>query len=548
MIQIGATEQGKLSLDLMKLVDTRMLIQANSGGGKSWLLRLIAEQTADKVQTIILDPEGEFATLREKLDMALVGRDGEIQANVRASGLLARKLLELRVSTVIDLYDLKLQERRSFIKQFIESLLSVPKALWHPVIIAIDEAHKYCPERGSGESESTGAIIDLTSQGRKRGFCSILATQRMSKLHKDATAELNNVFIGRCWQDVDRDRAGDTLGMAKSERLALRDLPSGEFYAFGPALNMSGIVKVAVGEVKTTHPKPGERHTLIVPKPSAAIRQIVSQLEDLPKQAEEEIRSLEDAKRKIRELERQARSQTVVPDQQVIERAASLAVVQAEKEWRTRDQQQEQAIKDYRGRLEKIVSIAAKNGHVELPSIPERAPLPLPVQRPVVARQAVAVEPSSEVGTGGLRRILTALAQRPEGLSVRQLGVRAQLSSRSGTFSTYLSKARQQGWIEGSKDRLAITDTGLEALGSYEPLPTGQDLLNYWLRELGDSGESRMLSVLAEAYPSSLSKDELATRAGMAISGTFSTYLSHLRSLELIEGRGELKAADELFQ
>jgi hypothetical protein len=34
----------KLELD-RPLVDTRLLIQANSGGGKSWLLRLIAERT-----------------------------------------------------------------------------------------------------------------------------------------------------------------------------------------------------------------------------------------------------------------------------------------------------------------------------------------------------------------------------------------------------------------------------------------------------------------------------------------------------------------------
>jgi len=31
---------GKLGLDLLTLVDTRLLIQAKSGGGKSWLLRL----------------------------------------------------------------------------------------------------------------------------------------------------------------------------------------------------------------------------------------------------------------------------------------------------------------------------------------------------------------------------------------------------------------------------------------------------------------------------------------------------------------------------
>ena len=44
---------GKLELDLPTLVDTRLLIQANSGGGKSWLLRLIAERAG--IQTIVLD-------------------------------------------------------------------------------------------------------------------------------------------------------------------------------------------------------------------------------------------------------------------------------------------------------------------------------------------------------------------------------------------------------------------------------------------------------------------------------------------------------------
>jgi DNA helicase HerA-like ATPase len=42
---IGRVIDGeKLEVDLPALVDTRLLIQANSGGGKSWLLRLIAER------------------------------------------------------------------------------------------------------------------------------------------------------------------------------------------------------------------------------------------------------------------------------------------------------------------------------------------------------------------------------------------------------------------------------------------------------------------------------------------------------------------------
>jgi hypothetical protein len=45
----------KLELDLPTLVDTRLLIQANAAGGKSWLLRLIAERAG--IQTIVLDNE-----------------------------------------------------------------------------------------------------------------------------------------------------------------------------------------------------------------------------------------------------------------------------------------------------------------------------------------------------------------------------------------------------------------------------------------------------------------------------------------------------------
>jgi hypothetical protein len=104
----------KLELDLPTLVDTRLLIQANSGGGKSWLLRLIAERAG--IQTIVLDNEGEFASLREAVDVLLVGAGGELTADPRHAALLARRLLEYKVSAVVDLYELKLPDRRRFLK------------------------------------------------------------------------------------------------------------------------------------------------------------------------------------------------------------------------------------------------------------------------------------------------------------------------------------------------------------------------------------------------------------------------------------------------
>jgi hypothetical protein len=63
-----------------------------------------------------------------------------------------------------------------------------------------------------GDAESTEAVISLMSQGRKRGYAGIIATQRLSKLHKDAAAEANNVIIGRTWLDADQARAGDAWG------------------------------------------------------------------------------------------------------------------------------------------------------------------------------------------------------------------------------------------------------------------------------------------------------------------------------------------------
>jgi len=121
---IGTTTDGHaLAIDVARLIDTRLLVQSNSGGGKSWVIRRLLEQTAKHVQQIMLDTEGEFATLREKYDCVICAPHGaDAVANPQTAALLARRLRENRVSAIIDLYDLKMHERRRFVRLFREPL------------------------------------------------------------------------------------------------------------------------------------------------------------------------------------------------------------------------------------------------------------------------------------------------------------------------------------------------------------------------------------------------------------------------------------------
>ena len=256
----------------------------------------------------------------------------------------------------------KARRAPTFVKLFLESLIHLPRDLWRPTLGILDEAHIYCPERGSGEAESTEAVVSLMSQGRKRGYAGIIATQRLSKLHKDAAAEANNVIIGRTWLDADQARAGDALGLSKSDRLKLRDLAQGEFYLFGPAFSRPGVLRFRSDQVRTTHPRPGQRHLLTAPAPSKAIRGVLGKFADLPHEVEAEIRGLDQARHRIAELGRQirkAKNSNSAPeiDQVAIERAVRVAVERERVAWR---QKLEQGRARFR-RMATAVSSAAQS-------------------------------------------------------------------------------------------------------------------------------------------------------------------------------------------
>lgn len=201
---IGTSDSKAIKVDAMVLADTRGLFSASSGLGKSWLMRLIAENVASSVQTILVDAEGEYPTLREKLDLLIVSENGDLRADIRSARLLARRLAETGVSAVIDIYDLPGKEdpwlkRRMFVAEFLSELMNLPKKLYHPMLIMVDEAHQFAPEKPTGDTYiwngvkvnpsllSRSAVRSMMSAGRKRGIGGILATQRLSGHHRSGT-------------------------------------------------------------------------------------------------------------------------------------------------------------------------------------------------------------------------------------------------------------------------------------------------------------------------------------------------------------------------
>ena len=562
-ITIGQAAGGSdIDIDLDRLIESRMLVQANSGSGKSWALRRILEQTHGEVQQIVLDVEDEFHTLREKYDYILAGSGaGDCPADTRGAALLARKLLELNVSAIVGIYELKAHERVRFVRLFLDALVNAPKNLWHPVLVVLDEAHIFAPQ--VGQAESTGAVIDLMTRGRKRGFCGVLATQRIAKLHKDAAADANNKLIGRSALDVDMKRAADELGLSgREDQAQLRILAPGEFFVFGPAISDS-VKRIKVGPVSTAHPKAGQKSGAVTP-PRGKVLKVLEQLKDLPHQVEEEARTVEALRAKIRELER-----AKLPSGASVERPPSSAELEKAKEQGRREgfienerilKMQLTTLKSCLEKAEgKLVKIARMSGaapaevhfeNVETRTMPGKIFFIKP-NPPVQQEEEIFEIPSpTPVGISKCARaILEVLYQyRDMQQSAVRLAILSEYSVNSSGFANALSELRVAGLISGGREAIRITALGTVAAGPAHPMPTsGRDLLDHWLGKLGKA-EGTILRVVC-GRPDLWTKQEISdeSKYSMTSSG-FANALSKLRVLGLIEGRNDIQANRVFFE
>ncbi|WP_293812205.1 ATP-binding protein [uncultured Bosea sp.] len=238
-IEMGTTRTGEPGLiDLAELLATRLLVQGNSGSGKSHLLRRLLEQSAPLVQQAIIDPEGDFVSLADQFGHVVVDAEcGEAELQ-----RVALRVRQHRVSVVLNLENLEADEQLRATAAFLGGLFDVDRSLWFPMLIVVDEAQLFAPVMAGEASDearrlSLGAMTNLMCRGRKRGLAGVIATQRLAKLAKNVAAEASNFLMGRTFLDIDMQRAADLLGMDRRQAEMFRDLERGQFVALGPALS-----------------------------------------------------------------------------------------------------------------------------------------------------------------------------------------------------------------------------------------------------------------------------------------------------------------------
>jgi len=367
-MKIAKTLEGKnLDVELKKLVTERTFICSMTRYGKSYTIRKICEETFGKVGIIILDPEGEYASLREKYPFLIIGRD--IPLNPDTAVFLAEQVLKENLSVIIDSSTADTIDEQDFATNFINKFMDLELKKKKSYLFIVEEADEFAPEKGVYKSGSLRSIINLSKKGAKRGIGLILASQRPAMISKFVLSQCANQIVGHTEWSGDRKVLQQYLRIENEVMQKIPELKAGEFYFKGNFIDKPDFAKV--NTVITTHL--GETPD-VVPPTTKELKNIVNKLtKSLPKVIEEKLKPSIPDKKEIEEqlrpkIEKEFKKkidilqtkiktleETKVSDEE-IENIINERVEKEVDEYRGKFQEQEVKIRDYKKFINSIVS------------------------------------------------------------------------------------------------------------------------------------------------------------------------------------------------
>lgn len=574
----------------LDLVTESNAVLGKKGSGKTTAgIVLFEEIYGVGVPVVSIDPKGDHWGVRSGADgtpggglpvPVFGGLHGDLPLEPESGEYLADLLRGKNLSAVLDVSEFSTTERRKFLTAFVGRLYRRPER--EPMHLLIEEAHEVIPQRvDAGDAPMVGAFERLVKLGRFKGIGVTMLSQRSASLNKNVLTQVDNLFMLRTVSPQDRAAVRAWIETHSESSAIIDSLPSlatGECWLWQPERGEP--VKFRFRERRTydagTTPKVGES-----PRPPATLADI-----DLRTIEAEMATTIERAKaddpkalrRRIAELERQLTQKPVAAEPVRIEVPVPVTTDADRMEFAALISRFEHLVLNESGGLFRELKDVMASGEAlvqRVRSAVESAPTSsrgeaVPARGHVVPRRTPAahdststdplrqakskVMPTSPAGddqklTKMQKAIASALATHGT-LSQRQIGLFTGYAHKSGSFANSLSGLRTRGYIEGGGQAISITTAGHDALnanGGYEPLPTGRDLVDWWLNRL-PRAQAAMLGALLEVFPDPLSVDELAERTGYAAgSGSFANNRSKLNVAELIHGdRHALYAADTI--
>lgn len=560
----------KLALPVDAVTQTFAILGIRGSGKTNTAVDLAEELLAARQQVVILDPVDVWFGLRSSANgkdsgyqiTILGGEHGDLPLDAAAGATLADFVVDHGASIVISLRHLSMSDQRRFAADFATRLYERKGETKSrsPLHLIVDECDEFVPQRiPPGGERMFGAFDRIVRRGRAAGIGVTLISQRAQVVNKDVLSQIETLICHRVLHKLDRKaleawiEAHDVDSQGDAFMASLASLERGDAWVWSP--EWLGIFQRVHMRARKTFdssatPKAGEKRQ--EPKQLAAVdldelrKRLAATIEKAKAEDPKELqRQIADRDRRIRELEKaKPVAAPPVDTAAIVEQVTEQVTARAHDFYAKRSNLVISA-------LQKAIEQLSSNGFVSpavriSPTAPSR-----PAGHSVVAAAERPIKPARTSSSGpgeklpkAERAILSVLAQFGSRTKV-QIAILCGYSHKGGGFNNALSALRSAGYISDAGVGIEATSEGLDALGNYDPLPTGRDLLDYWLRREGKA-ERSILEALSERQ--ALSKAELAEVCGYSESGGgFNNALSRLRTLELINGSKEIAIAKELL-
>lgn len=549
------------------------------GQGKSYAAQKLAELFHKAgAQFVALDPVGIWWGLRLSADgkapgipiPVFGGLHGDVPLEPGAGKMVADVIIDRGISTVLDVSQFESDaDKARFATDFGARFYFRRKQAPAAVHLFLEECQEFVPQNPQKEETRMLHVYQrIAKLGRNYGIGVSLISQRPQEVHKKVLNLTELLFAFQLTGPHERKAVAGWIqekGIDEDIDAELPKLKIAHPHAWSPAwLSISRVVAIgqkwtfdasstpAVGKAEAAKElapidleKLRKDMAATIEKAKADDpRELRKQIADLKKQQIQSIQNLDKSNPPPKTVEK-----FVLKDGQLAHAEAVVARIEkAAERFSEFEEDLQTTAKEIR---DAIASTHAPQRDTHTPMTPRvDRQVPVSSQGRRVAPAAATSRPASLVSHDGVLppgelAVLTAALTYPAGLDKKRLGVLT--GYKRSSRDAYIARLTTKGLVESQGTLLYPTDGGRAAMnGSFEPLPTGAALVDYW-RERLPEGERKTLEVLLRDGPE-VQREWIDERTGYKRSSR-DAYLTRLKARGLVEfsGRGTVRASDELF-